>query len=91
MIECCLSADPDSWKRMPMKCSITMVYCGKISGPFKENNNVIIFPFPFHIFMLLAKYLNLGNCIELYSIYQLKVDSTLNFEPLISFMLLLFT
>ena len=41
-------------------CSITMVFTCPIlswctiSSPFRENNNVVVFPFLFHIFMLLA-------------------------------------
>jgi hypothetical protein len=57
---CCLLAGTDLWKRMPLKCSITMVFtcpliswC-KISSSFLENNNVVVFPIPFHIFMPLT-------------------------------------
>jgi hypothetical protein len=57
---CCLLAGPDLWNRMPLKCSITMVFtcpllswC-KMSSHFRENNNVVVFPIPFHIFMPLA-------------------------------------
>ena len=38
---CCLLAGPDLWKRMPLKCSITMIFpcplllC-KISSPFRN-------------------------------------------------------
>ena len=52
----CLLAGQDLWKRMPLKYSITMVFtchlsrC-KISSHFRENNDVVVFPFPFHIFM----------------------------------------
>ena len=59
-IVCCLLAGPDLWKRMPLKCSITMIFtcpllswC-KISSPFRENSNVVVFPLPFHIFMPLT-------------------------------------
>jgi hypothetical protein len=47
---------------MPLKPSSTMVftctflYWCKISSPFTENNNVIVFQFSFHIFMPLAKF-----------------------------------
>ena len=58
---CCLLAGLDLWKRMPLKCSITMIFtclllssC-TISSLFGENNNVVVFPFPFHIFMPLTK------------------------------------
>ena len=44
-------AVPDFWKRMALKCFITMLFtcpllssC-KISSPFRENNNVVIFAF----------------------------------------------
>ena len=57
---CCLLAGLDLQKRMLLMCSISMAFtcpllswC-KISSPFKENNNVVVFPFPFHIFMPLA-------------------------------------
>ena len=31
---CCLLADPDMWKRMPLKCSITMVFtCPLLACP----------------------------------------------------------
>ena len=57
---CCLLADPDLWKRLPLKCSITMIFicpllpwC-QISSPFRENNNVVVFPFFFHIIIPLA-------------------------------------
>ena len=57
---CCLLAGPDLWKRMPLKCSITMDFtclllswC-TISSLFRENNNVVLFLFPIHIFMPLA-------------------------------------
>ena len=49
------------WKRMLLKCFITMVFtcpllsCCTISSPLRENNNVEVSLFPFHIFMLLAK------------------------------------
>ena len=56
----CLLAGLDLWKRMLLKCSITMVFtcpllswC-KVSSPLRENNNVVEFPFPFHISMPLA-------------------------------------
>ena len=48
------------WKKMLLKCSITMVSTcpllswHKMSGSFRENNNVIVFPFPFLIIMTLA-------------------------------------
>ena len=57
---CCLLAGPDLWKRMPLKCSNTMVFTCPllswctISSLFRENNNVVVLLFPFHIFMLLA-------------------------------------
>ena len=44
---------------MSLKCSITMVFpCPllswrAISSPFKENNNVVVFPFHYQIFMSL--------------------------------------
>ena len=47
-------------KRMPLKCSITLVFTCPllsrctISSLFRENNNVVVFPFPLHIFMPLA-------------------------------------
>ena len=56
---CCLKAGPDLWKRMPLKCSITMVCtCShlswyKILSPFREKN-VVVSPSLFHIFMPLA-------------------------------------
>ena len=56
----CLLAGPDLWKRIPLKYSITMVFTchlltlRKIASPFRENNNVVVFLFPFHIFMPLA-------------------------------------
>ena len=40
---------------MLLKCAITVVITSprlslcKISSPFRENNNVVVFPFPFHI------------------------------------------
>ena len=53
-------AGPDLWRRMLLKGSIIMAFtcpllswC-KSSSPFRENNNVIVFPFPFHIFRQLA-------------------------------------
>ena len=58
---CWLLAGPDLWKRKPLKCSITMVFtcpllslC-EISISFRENN-VAVFPFPFHISMPLANF-----------------------------------
>ena len=39
---------------------ITMMFtcpllpCSKMLSPFRENNIVVVFPYPFHIFMLLA-------------------------------------
>ena len=58
---CCLLTGTDLWKRMSWKCSITMVFACpllswcKISSPFRENNNnVVVLPFPFHIFMTLV-------------------------------------
>jgi hypothetical protein len=57
---CFLLAGLNLWKRMPLKCSITMVFTCPllslctISSLFRENNNVVVFPFPFHIFMPLA-------------------------------------
>ena len=57
---CCLLAGLDLWKKMLLQCSITMVFtypllswC-KISSLFKENNNMLVFPFTFYIFMPLA-------------------------------------
>ena len=57
---CCLLAGPDLWKRILLKFSITMVFtcplltwC-KISGYFREANNVVVFQFPLYIFMPLA-------------------------------------
>ena len=58
---CCLLAGPNFWKRILLKYSIIMVFTcpllswSKISSHFRENNNVIVFPFPFHISMSLAK------------------------------------
>ena len=50
-------AGPDLWKRMALKCYTTMVltspfdsWC-KMSSAFRENNIVVVFPFPFYIFM----------------------------------------
>ena len=57
---CCLIAGSDVRKRMLLKCSITMVYTcpllswGKISNTFRENNNAVVFPFDFHIFIPLV-------------------------------------
>ena len=57
---CCLLAGLDLWKRMLLKCSITMIFtCSllslcTISSLFREYNNVVVLPFPFHIFMPLA-------------------------------------
>ena len=55
-----LLAGPDLWKRMSLKCSIAMVFicpllswC-KISSSFRENSNVVVFKFPFHICMPLV-------------------------------------
>ena len=48
-----LVAGPDLWSRMPLKCSITMVFACpllswcKIWSPFRENKNIIGFPVPF--------------------------------------------
>ena len=56
----CLLAGPDLWKRMPLNCSITMIFTCPllswctISSLFRGNNNVVVFPFPFHIFMPLT-------------------------------------
>ena len=57
---CCLLAGPDLWKTVSLKYSITNVFtcpllswC-KITSPFWENNNVVVFPFPFHISMSLV-------------------------------------
>jgi hypothetical protein len=53
---CCLLAGPDL-----LKCSITMIFtCSllswyKLSSRFRENSDVVVFPFPSHIFMPLAK------------------------------------
>ena len=47
----CVLARPDLWKRMLLKCSINMVFtCSllswcKISSPFREDNNVVVFRF----------------------------------------------
>ena len=53
-------AAPDLWKRRLLKYFITMVFtchlfswC-KVSSPLRGNNNVVVFPFPFHVFMPLA-------------------------------------
>ena len=53
---CFLSAGPVLWKRMPLKCSITMVFTCHLlsSSPFWKYNNVVVFPFPSRIFMPLA-------------------------------------
>ena len=56
---CSLLADLDLWKRLLFNCSITIIlpcplFLCKISSSFRENNNVVVFPFPFHIFMLLS-------------------------------------
>ena len=57
---CCILTDQDLWKKMLLKCSITMGFtcpllssC-QISSYFRENNNVAVFQFPFHILMTLA-------------------------------------
>ena len=57
---CCLLVALDLWKRMSLKCSITMIFtcpllswC-KIPSAFRENNDVLVFSIPFHIFMLLV-------------------------------------
>ena len=49
----CLLGDPDLWTRMFLKCSITtgftcplLSWC-QISSLLRENNNVIVFAFPF--------------------------------------------
>ena len=47
-----LLAGPDVWKRMLLRCPL--LSWRKISSPFRENINVIVFPFPFHVFMPLA-------------------------------------
>ena len=55
---CCLLAGLDLRKRMPLMCSITMVFtcpllsCYTISTLFRENNNVVVFPFSFHNFIV---------------------------------------
>ena len=58
---CCLLADPELWKGMLLKCSITMVFtcplfswC-QISSLIRKNNNVLFLQFPFHISMPLAE------------------------------------
>ena len=48
----CLLEVPNLWKSIPLKCSITMVYTCPvswctISSLFRENNNVVVFPFHF--------------------------------------------
>ena len=53
---CCLLTRADLWKRVPLRCSFTsplLSWC-TISSLFKENNNVVVLPFPFHIFIPLA-------------------------------------
>ena len=84
---CFLLAGPDLWKRMPLKCSINMVFtcpllslC-KISSPFRENKNMVVFPFPFHIFMPLANLwfirlpiLRTRSCPDLYPFIRLQED-----------------
>ena len=61
-LECCMLAGTDLWKRMPLKCSIPIVFTCPllswctISSLFRENNKVVVFRFPFHIFMPLAKF-----------------------------------
>ena len=54
---CFLLVGPDLWKSMPLKCSINMVFtylllcwC-KISSPFRESNNMVVFLLLFHIFI----------------------------------------
>ena len=50
-------AGPDLWKIMLLKCSITMVFiCPLLPFPFRKNNNLVIFPFTFPIFMPLANF-----------------------------------
>ena len=70
---CCLLAGPDSWKRMLLKFSITMVFtclllswC-KIWSPFRKSSNVVVFQFYFHIFMSLANlwYIRLQRCFPI--------------------------
>ena len=57
---CCLLAGLNLWQNMLLKCSSPMVFTfllvrSKISFFFWENNNNgIVFPFPFYIFMLIA-------------------------------------
>ena len=55
-----VSRTTDFWKTMLLKCSITTVFSclllswRKISSPFRENSNVVVFLFSFHIFMPLT-------------------------------------
>ena len=57
---CCLLSGPDLWKRILLKYTITMVFSWpllswcKFLSPFKENNNMVVFPIPFQIFVPLA-------------------------------------
>ena len=51
LINMLLASNPDLWKRMAFKCSITKMstypllsWC-KIANPFSENSNVLVFPF----------------------------------------------
>ena len=60
LVDMLLVSSPNLWKRMLLKYSITVMFtcpilswC-KISNPLRENNNVVVLPFPFHIFMSLA-------------------------------------
>ena len=81
---CCLLAGLDLWKRMPLNCSSTMVctllsWC-EISNHFKENNNLVVFPFPFHIFMPLTNlwFIRLQGYCPI-----LRTRSSLDLYPLI--------
>jgi hypothetical protein len=69
----CLFADPGSWNRMFLLCSITLVFtcpllswC-KISSLFRENINVVVFSFPLHILISLANMVHLHSWIVSHS------------------------
>ena len=74
------------WKRMLLKCSITMificllVFLCKIPNAFRKNDNMVVFPVPFHIFIPLTK--GQEKSIEdRESLHRLNVDLTLKDKP----------
>ena len=81
-----LDSGLDLKKRMLLKCSITVVFtcplilwC-KISSPFSENTNAVVFPFPFHF--LSISFMPLANSWFICLLRQFPIISIRRFSDL---------